>query len=85
MLSVGGGMDALDGMEVAVDELGGDVVLQILLNLAAQIAGAVGHGVGLLHQVVQQAVVPVEGDALVVEVVGELLEHDFGDILEVVL
>ena len=38
VLSVGGGMDALDGMEVAVDELGGDVVLQILLNLAAQIA-----------------------------------------------
>ena len=70
---------------IAVDDLGGDGVLQVLLDLAAQVPGAVSGGVGLLYQVIQHAVVPGEGNALLPQVVGELLEHDLGDLLEVVL
>ncbi len=48
-LSVGGDPDLADGVLIAVDDLAGDGVLQILLDLAAQIAGPIGGGVGLLH------------------------------------
>ena len=84
-VSVGGGVDAVQGLEIAVDELGCDAVLQILLDLPAQIAGAVGGGEGLLHQVVQQGLVPGEGDAPLLQVVPQLAQHDGGDGLEVVL
>ena len=45
------------------DPLGKDI-LDILLNSAAQVARAVGDGVGLPHEVVDKAVVPREGDVL---------------------
>ena len=42
LFAVGGGADGGDGVEIPVDEPGGDLVLQVLLDLPAQVPGAVG-------------------------------------------
>ena len=85
MLPLCGGVNCGKRMEIAVDELGGDIVLQVLLNLAAQIAGAVGLGIGLLDQVVQQRLVPGKGDPFFFQGVPQLAQHDTGNGLEAVL
>ena len=43
------GLDLGDGVVVAVDDPGGQLVLHLLLDGAAEVSGAIGHGVGLLH------------------------------------
>ena len=72
-------------MLVAVDDLGGHGVLQLLLDGAPQVPGAIGPGEGLFHQELYQAVIIGKGDAIVAQGGDQLAQHDLGDLLEVLL
>ena len=85
MRAIGGGVETVDGGLVALDQLGGNRILQVLLDLTAQITGAVGLGIGLFDQVVQQNVVPGEGNTLFRQGGFQLVQHDGSDGFKVVL
>ena len=78
-------MDLRDGVLVGVDDLRGHDVFELFLNGAAQIARAVGRGVGLLDEVVLNILVPRKVQALVLTALLQLIEHDAGDAGEVLL
>lgn len=49
-------------MLIAVDNFGSHGVFQLLLNRPAEVAGTVGHGIGLFNKELHQAVTIGEGE-----------------------
>ena len=74
-----------DGGVITLNQAHGDGVFQFLLDGAAQVAGTVNGGVGLLDQIVHQRVLPGEGNVLFTDGGGKLLEHEGGNVPEILL
>ena len=72
-------------MLIAVDNFGSHGVFQLLLNRPAEVAGTVGHGIGLFNKELHQAVTIGEGDALISKRGHQLVQHNFCDSLEILL
>ena len=72
-------------MLVGINDLRGHGVFQILLDRAAQVARAVGRGIGLFDEIFLNSLVPRKVQALVLEALLQLREHDAGNAGKVLL
>lgn len=79
------GLQLGDGVGVAVNDPGGDGILQLPLDKPPQVPGSVGQRVGLVGQVIHQGIVEGEMDSLLLQGLGELAQHDPGNSLEILL
>ena len=60
-------------------------ILQLFLDAAAEITGTVSCGVGLFHQHINHAVIILEAKPLVRQRSLQLIQHNAGDITEIIL
>ena len=72
-------------MEITLDDFGGNGVLQALLNVPAQVPGAIGGRIGILHQLIQHGFVPGKSQILFLQNLLQLLQHNPGDGAEILL
>lgn len=78
-------MRAGERMVAGLDDLGGEGVLDILFDQAAQVSRAVLNREGFMGEVIHQRIVPAQADTAYGNRILELTEQDTADLAEVLL
>jgi len=78
-------MRAGERMVAGLDDLGGECVLDILFDQAAQVSRAVLNREGFMGEVIHQRIVPAQADTAYGNRILELTEQDTADLAEVLL
>lgn len=78
-------MRAGERMVAGLDDLGGEGVLDILFDQAAQVSRAVLNREGFVGEVIHERIVPAQADTAYGNRILELTEQDTADLAEVLL
>lgn len=78
-------MRAGERMVAGLDDLGGEGVLDILFDQAAQVSRAVLNREGFMGEVIHERIVPAQADTAYGNRILELTEQDTADLAEVLL